>query len=166
MVLMVLVVLLLLDVLLLFLGMLGQLGQLFLVQWFSIDQHFSVESGVLVGRVLDRSQLSIGLLNAVLAVQFVLVAMFLAALRHLALGILDSVLELVVRLGDVIDRVAVAVLVLDVDFVRGTTDRAAELGVRESHGMVRVVVMLMMILLLVLTGSQCQQSNAGDGLEW
>lgn len=144
----------------LFLGFVRQFGQLFLVQWFSIDQHFSVKSRVLVGGVLDDSQLAIRLLDRVLAVQFVLMAVFLAVLRNLALGVFHSVLELVVRLGHVIDRVPVAVLVGDVDLVGGAADWAAELGVRES----RLVVLVVILFDAVLGRGQRQQGSADDGL--
>lgn len=145
----------------LFLSFMGQFGQLFLVQWFSIDQHFSVKSRVLVGGILDDSQLTVRLLNRVFAVQFILVAVLLAVLRDLALGVLNSVLELVVRFGHVIDDVPMSVLVGDVYFVGGAANRAAELGVRES----RLVMLVVFLFNAVLGHGQRQQGSADDGLE-
>lgn len=128
----------------------GQLGQLLLVQWLSIDQHFSLEPAVLVRAVLDRAQFAVRLVQAVLAVQLVLVPVLLAALRDLALRVLHAVLEHVVRLRNIVDLVPVPVLVLDVDLVRRPTDRSAELGVRVADA---VVVSVMLLLAAILAGS-------------
>uniref|UniRef100_A0A182QAB2 Uncharacterized protein n=1 Tax=Anopheles farauti TaxID=69004 RepID=A0A182QAB2_9DIPT len=127
-------------------GLVRQLRQLLLVQRLTIDQHFRVEAGVLVRAVLHRAQLPIRLVQAVLAVQFVLVAVLLPALRHLALRVLHAVLEHVVRLRDVVDLVTVPVLVLDVNLVRRTADRAAKLGVRVADAVV-------LLLAAILAGS-------------
>ena len=86
---------------------------------FSVYVNFRSESVKFVGSVFDSSDVTKGVCVSIFSNNCVIFAIFFSELRHLWFRIFDSILELIIRFGDIIYWVSM-MFIMRMNFLGGT----------------------------------------------